>query len=81
MDNLIFKVSMIFAVTKDRIEHYARLSEVLLGVHFVAALEEDSSNIIQLVNQGYRVSFFYDFIFVLILLNCAEYSFFCELLR
>lgn len=65
---------MIFAVTKDRIEHYARLSEVLLGVHFVAALEEDSSNIIQLVNQGYKVS----------ILFCAQlnfYLYFLELRR
>ncbi|XP_065352870.1 integrin beta-PS-like [Cloeon dipterum] len=48
------KVSIIFAVTKDRIDHYERLNDVLLGVNYVATLEEDSSNIIQLIHQGYK---------------------------
>ncbi|XP_059490612.1 integrin beta-PS-like [Neocloeon triangulifer] len=56
IDSLLLKnkVSVIFAVTKDRLEHYIRLNEVLLGANYVATLEEDSSNIIQLVRQGFK---------------------------
>lgn len=53
-------MNVIFAVTEDRLEHYMYLSEVLSGSTFVAALEEDSSNIIQLVRKGYQVKYKYN---------------------
>ncbi|KAF4525471.1 hypothetical protein B566_EDAN004883 [Ephemera danica] len=49
------KINVIFAVTKERLVHYTRLSDVLEASALVAALEKDSSNIIQLVRQGYQV--------------------------
>jgi integrin beta 1 len=48
------KISVIFAVTNDVLHHYRELHEVLEDVTFVDKLAEDSSNILQLIENGYK---------------------------
>ncbi|XP_053673915.1 integrin beta-nu [Anopheles nili] len=48
------KTAVIFAVTEAQEEYYKRLSELMPEFTSVGQLQDDSSNIIQLVNDGYR---------------------------
>lgn len=48
------KVSVIFAVTSDVIYHYDQLHEVMEEITNVGQLAMDSSNILQLVESGYK---------------------------
>lgn len=48
------KISVIFAVTSEVIFHYDQLNEVIPGVTSVGQLAVDSSNIMQLVENGYK---------------------------
>lgn len=47
------KISVIFAVTKDVIFHYDQLHELMEEITSVGMLAVDSSNILQLVEDGY----------------------------
>jgi integrin beta 1 len=48
------KVNIIFAVTKDLINHYNRMNDVMDDISSVGQLAMDSSNILQLVEHGYQ---------------------------
>lgn len=48
------KISVIFAVTNEVIYHYDRMHDVMEEITSVGRLESDSSNILQLIEQGYR---------------------------
>lgn len=48
------KISVIFAVTHDVIHHYDQIREVMSGITSVGQLAVDSSNILQLVELGYK---------------------------
>ncbi|KAG5683512.1 hypothetical protein PVAND_012786 [Polypedilum vanderplanki] len=48
------KVSVIFAVTSDVIYHYDQMHEIMEEITSVGQLAADSSNILQLVEQGFK---------------------------
>lgn len=48
------KMSVIFAVTNEVIFHYDRMHEVMEEITSVGKLESDSSNILQLIEQGFK---------------------------
>uniref|UniRef100_A0AAG5DE36 Integrin beta n=1 Tax=Anopheles atroparvus TaxID=41427 RepID=A0AAG5DE36_ANOAO len=48
------KTAVIFAVTEAQQSYYQRLSELMPEFTSVGRLQDDSSNILQLVNEGYR---------------------------
>ena len=49
------KVNIIFAVTKERLNLYKKLSELFEG-SVVGELANDSSNVVELVRANYQVS-------------------------
>lgn len=48
------KVNVIFAVTQDIIKHYQGIQGVMSGFTSVGTLQSDSSNILQLVENGFK---------------------------
>jgi len=48
------KISVIFAVTKEVIYHYDQMHQLMKDLTNVGQLEMDSSNILQLVEEGYK---------------------------
>lgn len=48
------KISVIFAVTSDIVSHYDQIHELMPEISNVGVLSNDSSNILQLVENGYK---------------------------
>ncbi|CAD7079228.1 unnamed protein product [Hermetia illucens] len=48
------KISVIFAVTRDNVQTYRQLTDLMADVSSVEILSEDSSNIVELVGEGYK---------------------------